>query len=586
MKAVGIRALLPTRGTRLVAPSTFIMAAILILLGFYLLYPVLLLLVYTFNVAPEVFVLPRQWGLGNWTAAFQEPRIAIALWNSFMVWGLTVMVSLPTAVMISWLLARVKIPFSHGLEFIFWISYMMPGLATTIGWITLMDPDIGLLNIVFQRLPFVEQGPFNIFSVGGIVWAHLMANGISLKVMLLTPAFRNMDASLEEAGKISGASNIRTMIRITLPLMVAPITLVFALQLLRVFQSFETEYLLGTPINFFVYSTLIFEMVRKEPPLYGQATVLASLTLMVLVFLIPMQRWILERRRYTTITAGFRSGLVDLGRWRNVATGSIWLIILLLTVLPVAALVLGSFMVRAGFFDFTPAFTTFHWEFVLTDRFFMNALMTTLTLATIAAIVSPLLFSMLAYILVRTRWRGRALLDIIIWSSGAIPGMLSGLGLLLLFLGTRVFGIPVFLFIYGTIWALLLVVIIQGNTTGTNVMKGVFVQVGQDMEDAARVAGAGWVRTYITIWIPLMMRTLVLLATMNFVMAAGATSSIILLASRDTQTLSILALEYRLGRGDQEAASIVAIFLMGLTVGIASLIWAFGLRLGVRHTHT
>ena len=581
MRAIGIRALFSTRGTNLVAPSTFIMAAILIALGFYLLYPVLLLLIYTFNVAPEVFVPPRQWGLGNWSAAFQQPRIAIALWNSFMVWGLTVIISLPVAVTISWLLARVKIPFSHGLEFMFWISYMMPGLATTIGWISLMDPDIGLLNIALRWLPFVDQGPFNIFSVGGIVWAHVMANGISLKVMLLTPAFRNMDASLEEAAQISGASNIRTMIRITLPLMIAPITLVFALQLLRVFQSFETEYLLGTPINFFVYSTLIFDMIRKEPPLYGQATVLASLTLIVLVFLIPMQRWILERRRYTTITAGFRPGLVDLGRWRNVATGSIWTIIVLLTGLPVAALVFGSFMVRSGFFDFTPTYTTFHWEFVLTDRFFTNALLTTLPLATIAAILSPILFSVLAYILVRTRWRGRAVLDIIIWGSGAIPGMLSGLGLLLLFLGT-----PVLVFLYGTIWALLLVVIIQGNTTGTNVMKGVFVQVGQDMEDAARVAGAGWVRTYVTIWIPLMMRTLVLLATMNFVMAAGATSSIILLASRDTMTLSILALEYRLGRGDQEAASIVAIFLMGMTVAISSLVWALGARLGVRHTQT
>ena len=580
MRAVRIRDLLPARGRGLLAPSTFIMAAILISLGFYLLYPVLLLLIYTFNVAPEVFVPPRQWGLANWTAAFEQPRIVIALWHSFMVWGLTVVISLPTAIVISWLLARVKIPFSHGLEFMFWISYMMPGLATTIGWIMLMDPDIGLLNVAFTWLPFVDQGPFNIFSVGGIVWAHVMANGISLKVMLLTPAFRNMDAALEEAGKVSGASNIRTMVRITLPLMIAPITLVFALQLLRVFQSFETEYLLGTPINFFVYSTLIFDMVRKEPPLYGQATILASLTLIVLIFLIPLQRWILERRRYTTITGAFRPGLVDLGRWRHAATGSIWAIILLLTVLPAAALIFGSFMVRAGFFSFTPAYTTLHWELVLNDRFFTNAVMTTLILATIAAVLSPILFSILAYILVRTKWRGRGALDVIIWSSGAIPGMLSGLGLLLLFLGT-----PVLVFIYGTIWALVLVVIIQGNTTGTNVMKGVFVQVGQDMEDAARVAGAGWVRTYVTIWIPLMTRSLILLATMNFASAAGATSSIILLASRDTMTLSILALEYRLGRGDQEAASIVAIFLMLMTVGMSSLIWAFGVRVGVRHTH-
>ena len=90
--------------------------------------------------------------------------------------------------------------------------------------------------------------------------------------MLLTPAFRNMDAALEEAARVSGASNIRTALRVTLPLMISPIMLVFALQLLRVFQSFEVEYLLGTPIDFYVYSTKIFALIRTDVPQYGEAT--------------------------------------------------------------------------------------------------------------------------------------------------------------------------------------------------------------------------------------------------------------------------------------------------------------------------
>ena len=115
-------------------------------------------------------------------------------------------------------------------------------------------------------------------------------------------------------------------------------------------------------------------------------------------------------------------------------------------------------------------------------------------------------------------------------------------------------------------------------------MKGVFVQVGNDMEEAARVAGAGWVRTYFKIWIPLLMPSLILLGTLNFVVAAGTTSSIILIASRETRTLSLLALEYASpGIGLREEASIVGLFIMGLTVGLASLARAFGLRLGVRH---
>jgi iron(III) transport system permease protein len=115
-------------------------------------------------------------------------------------------------------------------------------------------------------------------------------------------------------------------------------------------------------------------------------------------------------------------------------------------------------------------------------------------------------------------------------------------------------------------------------------MKGVLVQVGADMEEAARVSGASWLRTYFRIWLPLLMPTLMLLAVMNFVSAAGATSSIILLASRDTITLSLMALELQsVAVSNREAASIISIFIIVLAVAGALIVRYFGLRLGVRH---
>ena len=110
------------------------------------------------------------------------------------------------------------------------------------------------------------------------------------------------------------------------------------------------------------------------------------------------------------------------------------------------------------------------------------------------------------------------------------------------------------------------------------------VQMGQDMEDQARVSGAGWLRTYFRIWIPLLMPTLILLGTLNFVIAANTTSSIILLAARDTVTLSILALEYA-SVGYRESAGILSIMIMVLTLGVALIARTFGVRLGVRHQY-
>ncbi|MEE9291056.1 MAG: ABC transporter permease subunit [Alphaproteobacteria bacterium] len=555
----------------------FIMAAVLLSLGFFLIWPVLLILINSFNTADDWLVDPRVWGFDHWNTAFVKPDLLVTIWNSVMIWGLTAAISFPVGVTIAWILARTKIPWSRQLEFLFWVAYMVPSLPVTIAWINLLDPYIGFINVALMELPFIDEGPFNIFSVEGIVWVNLMGNGIVLKVMLLTPAFRNMDAAMEEAARVSGAGNLRTALKVTLPLMITPMVLVLALQLLRVFQSFETELLLGEPFNFYVYSTKIYALVRTEIPNYGEAAALASVTMCIIALIIPLQRWIIQRRRYTTLTGSFKPGLVDFGNWNYVLFAAIVLLLVVLSIMPVMVLILGSFMTRIGYFEL--GFTLDHWVAVLANPVFLLALKTTLIIATVAAICSPLLFSVLAYILVRTRLPWRVVLDWVIWGSGAIPGILAGLGLLWLFLGT-----PGLAFLYGSLWALILVVILQGNTTGVNVLKGVFVQVGADMEEAARASGAGWMRTYFRIWLPLLMPTLALLAVLNFVSAAGVTSSIILLASRETITLSLLALRLTTELADQrEAASIVSIFIVVLTVGMAIPLRALSLRLGVRH---
>ena len=562
------------------AKGELIMAALVPVLGFFLIYPILLILILSFNESQYIWFGERVWGFENWRYAWEQPRIFEALGNTVMIWALVVGISFPIATIIAWGLARTNIPFSHGFEVMFWVSFMMPGLATTLAWMTLLDPRIGLINKVLELLPFVQEGPFNIFSVPGIVWAHLMANGISTKVMLLTPAFRNMDATMEEVARVSGASNFATLVRVTLPVMISPMVLIFSLQMLRIFSGFEIEFLLGIPIGFYVYSTLIVQMIQQNaPPLYGEATVLASLTLLAVAVVIPLQRWVVSRRRYTTITGSFRPGLIDLRQWRFVAFGGMTALIAGLTVLPFLTLVVGSFMNRAGYFNINPVFSLEHWRFVLADNLFWVGLQTTLTISVVAAFGSPLLFVLIAYILVRTRWRGRVLLDFIIWGSAAIPGVLSGLGLLMIFLGT-----PGLSFLYGSLWALIIVVVLGGNTTGVNLSKGVILQVGAEIEEAAFVSGAGWTRTFFRIMIPILMPTLILLAMMNFTSAAGATSTVILLASRETMTLSLVALEYvAVSPSLYEEANIMGIFMMTFTTVLVLLARWRGLKMSVRH---
>lgn len=555
-----------------------VMPILIVGLGFYVVYPLVLILVNSFNVAS--IAEPARYGLDNWVAAFSQPRLLQSLGNTVIVYFLYETIGFPIAVIIAWALARIRMPFAHGLEFLFWVSFMLPSLFTTIGWMMLLDPDLGLLNVGVRRLlPIAATGPFNIFSVPGIVWVHLMSTVISVKVMLLTPAFRNMDASFEEASRTFGASNLRTLFRITLPLMIPPMTVVLMLNMVRMFQSFEIEQIIGTPFKFFVYSTEIYQLARaSQPPQYGQATALASLTLILIALLIPIQRWLLGRRKVTTVTGQIRLGLVDIGRWRWLAFGLIVFALVLLILVPLLTVVLGSFMTRAGFFQLAQVFTIKHWTNVLMDNQFRTALFNTLILSSVAALVGPFLFSFIAYVLVRTRWRGRTLLDSIVWSSGAIPGILASLGLLWMFLST-----PFLRPLYGTIWALVLVAILQGKLTGVQLSKAIFLQLGQELEDAARACGGGWLSVYFRIWLPLIMPTLILIGMMHFVIAAQSTSHVVLLATRDSITLSLLALEFASGgTAQREEAGIIGLIIVLMTVGVALVARGMGSKVGVR----
>jgi len=557
-----------------------IMTATILVLGVYLIYPIVILLILSFDTARDILVGPSHWGLSNWINAWKTPGLLVSLWNSFLIWFLVAAISLPIAIAISLVLARTNIPFSHAIEVVFWIAFIFPPLASTFGWIMLAQPTYGFLNKLLDLLPFIHGSPLNIYSIPGIVWARLMGAGIAFKVILLTPAFRNMDGALEDAGRAAGASRIRTLLRVTVPVMASPIVLVLALQLVTVFQGFETEYLLGSEFNFYVYSTKIYQLVTlSDVPQYSQAIVLASVTLLIIAIIIPIQRWVTTRRPYTTITSSFRPTLINLGRWKWPTFGVVALVLFVLTGLPALVLIVGSFMERVGFFNTTPLWTTMHWTNVFTDPQFTSALLTTLIVSVVAGVASPIIFSLLAYMIVRTRWRGRSLLDSIIWGSAAMPGILLGLGLLLMFLITP--GLKV---LFGTIWVLMIVIIAAGATTGVNVLKGVFVQLGASLEEAGRVSGAGWIRTYVRVVIPVLMPSMVLVGMLSFVAAANTTSSIILLASQNTQTLATLALTIGSpANGQLEEAGILSLIILVLSLGVALPMRSLARRMGVRH---
>ncbi len=554
--------------------GTAIMAVLIGFMGFYVLYPLTLIVINSFNTA--TIAEPEVYGLDSWRKAFAEPGIWRSLWNSIKIGLVLQIVALPTGIFISWLLARTDIMFPNALEFGFWISFFLPGLATTFGWMLMLDPSTGLINSWLRQMPLLGGLNFDIYSFSGIVFVHLVSNGISTKVMLMTPAFRRMAASMEEASRMSGASAFTTLCRITVPALTPVIVVVFLLSVIRIFSSLETELLLGVPWGFYVYSTKIVDLARQEPPLVNQAAALGSIILLFLAIFIPLQRKLISRRQFTTVTGQFRPKIIELGIWRYPATAFVGLIIFILDVVPLLSVLGGSFMTRFGFFNLPKTWTMEYWRMALSDPRILHGLENTLIVAVSAGVVGSIFFSLIGYILVRTKLPGRGILDTICWLPSAIPGVLAGLGLLWMFLGT-----PVFRPFYGTMVLLVVAQVLGGITLATQILKANFIQLGKELEESSRMSGAGFWRTYLRIVFPLMAQTMVMVAVIKFMFAAQHNSAIILLATSETRTLSLLALD-QVAAGYREVASITIIMITVLTLGLAIVARSFGLKVGIR----
>ncbi|MBI2348753.1 MAG: iron ABC transporter permease, partial [Deltaproteobacteria bacterium] len=527
----------------------------------------------SFNVA--TIAEPPVYGLQAWRDAFSDPGIWLSLWNTIKIAIVRNLLVFPLGVLIAWILARTNIPFANGFEFLFWLSFMLPSIAVTFGWMLLLDPNTGLVNVWLKEIPFLNRITFDIYSFWGIIWVHCIS-GLDTKVILLTPAFRRMDAAMEEASRMSGGSTLKTMFRVTLPVMTPALVVVFLLGVVRLFESFEIELLLGIPWGFYVYSTKILDLARQEPPLVNQAAALGSIVLLLLAIIIPLQQRLIHGRQYTTVTSQFKPKLVDLGIWKFPLMLSILLIVFLAVGVPILSVLGGSFMVRFGFFNLPKTWTLEYWQMALSDPRLLEALENTLIVAGSAALIGPILFSLIAYILVRTRLPGRSILDAICWIPSAIPGVLAGLGLLWMFLGT-----PIFRPFYGTLFLLMIAFIMGGVTLSTQILKASFIQLGRELEEASRMSGAGFLRTYFKIVLPLMAQTMVLIGVLKFLFAARGASPIILLATSETRTLALLALD-QIAAGYRETASITVLLVVFLTTGLALIARSFGLKVGIR----
>jgi iron(III) transport system permease protein len=568
----GLSGVLATARPRRLELGTVLCTLVLAAVGLCVVFPLVLVALQSLQVAPPG--QPARYGLDGWRAALGEPGLRTALVNTLTVTLARQLTSLPLAVLVAWLLARTDLPGRRGIEFAFWAAFFLPPFTVTLSWILLLDPEYGLVNTAIAALPPLHVAPFNIYSFWGIVWVHVITGSLTVKVILLTPAFRNMNAVFEEASRVAGAGTLRTALRITVPVMAPAILSVLLLGTMVSLQTFEVEQVLGLPFRFFVFSTTIYDLLVTRVPRYDAATALAVLILLAMLPLVLAQQWLTRGRRYTTVTGQFQHRVHALGRWRLPATLLASALVVVVLGIPVTFAVLGTFMKLFGFFNVPEPWTLANWQNVLGDDLFLRSLRNTVVLSLGTAAAAIVVHSLIAYIVVRTPYGGRRLLDFVSWLPFTVPGISLGLALLWLFLGVGALR-P----LYGTTALLVLAGIVAGMPLGVQIIRSGLLQLGGELEEASRIAGASWWTTYRRIILRLMMPTLLAVGMITFVGTARNIGSFALRTTSANRPLSILQLDYVAQRKFEEAV-VVACIIMLVSLAGALLARLIGLRSG------
>lgn len=533
------------------------LAALIAFLAFLTIYPLTMLLYGSLYTQPPG--IPGEFNLDGYRQILTQRNVLVLL-NTIGISLAKTVPSLALAVLLAWIIARTDTPYRGTLEVLITLPFFIPPILTAMAWGMLGNPQVGVINLVWRWMTGSDGTLVNVYSYGGVVW-HMIQYSVPFLFLFIVDAFRAMDPSLEESSRMCGASQWTTFRKVTLLLLLPILTSSFMLSFIRGIENFESPLFFGSPAGITVITTEIYESINhRATPDYQYATAL-SFAILALMFLLVIWQWrILRGRSFQTVTGkGYRPSTIQLGRWKWVTFGFCVLFFFVTVVLPVGQLILGSFFRFFGFYSWD-MLTLEHYRAVFNNSEFWRAMRNTMMLGFFGATAVMVLGSIVAYVSVRTKWRGRRLIEAMAWLPWLMPGMVLGVGFLW---GFAILPGPIS--IYGTVWALLIAYIALGTPIATRVMTGSYHQLSYDLEECSRVHGASWLQTLWRILVALAWPAFAVGWVLSFFGIMRELSASILLYSIGSEVLSVVLLKLWTG-GNAEQVSVIGLIMMLMVI--------------------
>jgi iron(III) transport system permease protein len=480
-------------------PQVVLVTSIGIVIGYLSLSPTLMLFYGSFLSKP--LGVSGDFTLSHYMSAYSDPLTYQLLLNSFIFAAGSSVLSILLAATLAWIAVRTNAPFRKLFELTAIVPNIFPPVMLAVAWTVLLSPRTGLINRILMQVFNLDVAPLNIYSLEGMIFVEGLIT-TPLAFLIISASLYSMDPSLEESARVAGSSNFQVAMRITFPIVRPALLAAVMLNFVRAIESFDTPAIIALPARIEVFTTKIYrEAIGAFPPNQNlAATYAVSLLFITMVFVYFYRRLTFRSERYVTVTGrGYRPTIIDLGKWRYLASAIAGLILLLIVIFPFLVLIYVSFVTYVH----VPGEKT--WELLTLDNYRSNftdtrtyrALQNSLVLAVGGATLCMLLAAVTAWVTTKTKAAGRGIIEALTFIPWAFPGTALAIGLV----WTYVY-VP--LPIYGTLWILLIAYITRFFPYGLRTMTSTVVQIHDDMQDASMVCGAGFAATFRRVLLPLL----------------------------------------------------------------------------------
>lgn len=521
---------LTRRGFR-VEPARLLFIVLAVVLGYLVLVPFVYILRSSLTADTAAAPLTLQ----NYVDVLNAGNALPLLANSLLFAVGAAAFAIPIGTLLAWIVERTNTPLKALAHLSAYGGLAVPGVIKVIGWILLLGPEAGLINVWLPGLLGWGKAPFGLFGLGGMVMVEAIQFVPVVFLLMLSP-FRGLDPSLQEAATMSGAGPLRAFRLVTLRLAAPSILAVSLLALVIGLEAFETPALVGIPAGVKVLTTQVYlSAVQGIRPRYGVASAYGT----VLICLVAIGLWYYTRStsqasRFATITGkGMRPRTTDLGRWRWL-TAALLLVLPLLQLLPLLVLFWASLLpyYAQPSAQSLAAVTAANYAAMFTDFKLYSSFGNSLMVGVVAASATMLLTALVAWVVIRSQLRFRTLLDYVATLPLVFPGVVLGLALLRTYLAIP---IP----IYGSLWILALAFMTKYVPFGMRFCSPGLLQINRELDEGAQMSGAGWISTFSRMVLPLMAASLTGGWIYIFLLSMKELTVALLLYSPGTMVLSV-----------------------------------------------